>query len=186
MARVQGPLLSLSASKSVGGALTFKSWKGINVCSIKSQPSNPQTLTQMAGRAYFAAGGKVTKKADLAGDVVTFVKGIVPAGQSWASYFVREIMGTNNTNIVAAKDFYGNVANVTIKGYFDDAAAQAGIEAVDLDGTSNTQLSAGLILLAAYAASKRLSDPSAPDELASVTEAHVFAYTEALTGVLPA
>jgi hypothetical protein len=186
MARVQGPLLSLSASKSVGGALTFKTWKGINVCSIKSQPSNPKTIDQMKGRAYFAGGGKITKKAELIGDVVTFVKGIIPAGQSWASYFVREMMGTQNVNIEAAKTYYNTGGNATIKGYFDDAATQAAIEAVDLDGTANTQLSAGLLLLAAYSASKRLSDPSAPEALASVNEAHVFAYTQALTGILPA
>lgn len=185
MAKVTGPLLSLSARNSVGGALTFKTWKGINTVSIKSTPSNPKTTNQMKGRAYFAAGGKITKIADLAGDVVTYVKTIVTAGQSWASYFVKEMMGSNNINIEAAKAFYANVSNATIKGYFDDAAAQAGVESVDLDGTTNTQLSAGLILLTAYMASKRQSDPSAPAEVASVTEAQVFSYTEALTGVLP-
>jgi len=186
MARVQGPLLSLSASKSVGGALTFKSWKGINVCSIKSQPSNPKTTNQMKGRGFFAAGGKITKKADLAGSVVTFVKGIIPAGQSWASFFIREVMGTNNANIIAAKSAYELVGNAAIKTLFDDAAAQAGIESVDLDGTVNTQVPAGLALWAAYAASYRMSDPSAPAVVTVATEAQIFAYTDALTGVLPA
>ena len=185
MARVQGGLLSLSASGSVGNALTFKTWKGIGVCSIKSQPSNPKTLTQMLGRGFFAAGGKITKKADLTGDVVTFVKGIIPAGQSWASYFIREVMGSNNVNIIAAKAAYLLAGNAAIKAIFDDAAAQAGIESVDLDGTSNTQVPAGLALWAAYAASYRLSDPTAPDVVTAVTEAHAFAYTDALTGILP-
>lgn len=186
MAKTSGPLLSLSASGSVGNALTYKTWKGINVCSIKSQPSNPKTTGQMLGRAFFAAGGKITKKTDLSGDVVTFVKGIIPAGQSWASYFIREIMGTNNANIVAAKAAYTLVGNAAIKAIFDDAAAQAGIESVDLDGTANTQIPAGLALWAAYAASYRLSDPTAPDVVTAVTEAHAFAYTDALTGILPA
>ena len=57
MANVIGPLLSLGARKSVGGALTFANWKGLNTVRIKSSPSNPKTTSQMAGRAYFAAGG---------------------------------------------------------------------------------------------------------------------------------
>lgn len=185
MARVQGGLLSLSASGSVGNALTFKTWKGIGVCSIKSQPSNPKTIAQMLGRGFFAAGGKITKKADLTGDVVTYVKTMLPAGQSWASYFIREVMGSNNVNIIAAKAAYLLVGNAAIKAIFIDAAAQAGIESVDLDGTSNTQVPAGLALFAAYSASYRMSDPTAPDAPTAVTEAHAFAYTDALTGVLP-
>lgn len=185
MANVIGPLLSLGARKSVGGALTFANWKGLNTVRIKSSPSNPKTTTQMAGRAFFAAGGKITKRADLAGDVVEFAKSKTPAQQSWASYFVREMLGTNNANIVAAKTAYTTVGNATVKGYFDDAAGQAGIESVDLDGTANTQVPGGLALWAAYAASNRISDPSAPVAVTSASEGQVFAYTEALTGVLP-
>lgn len=185
MAKVTGPFMSLSASGSIAGALTSKTWKGIQVMTIKSSPSNPKTTTQMANRAYFAAGGKISKKADLAGDVVTFVKGILPAGQSWASFFISEMMGTQNVNIIAAKAAYVLVGNVAQKVIFDDAAAQAGIESVDLDGTSNTQLTPGLLLTAAYMASRRLSDPNATTAFETVLEAGVFAYTDALTGVLP-
>lgn len=185
MAKVIGPLLSLGASKSVGNALTFANWKGLNTVRIKSSPSNPQTTSQMSGRAFFAAGGKITKRSDLAEAVVTFVKGITPAYNSWASFFVKEMMGTNYTNIEAAKTAYNNGSNATVKGYFDDAAGQAGIESVDLDGTSNTQVAAGLCLWAAYMASYRLSDPSAPATATAASEGQVFAYTEALTGILP-
>ena len=185
MANVIGPLLSLGARKSVGGALTFANWKGLNTVRIKSSPSNPKTVSQMAGRAYFAAGGKITKRSDLTGDVVEFAKSKTPAQQSWASYFVREMLGTNNANIQAAKTAYALAGNSTVKGYFDDAASQVGIESVDLDGTPNTQVPAGLALWAAYAASYRVGDPAAPAVVTSATEPQVFAYTEALTGVLP-
>ena len=185
MANVIGPLLSLGARKSVGGALTFANWKGLNTVRLKSSPSNPKTSTQMAGRAFFAAGGKITKRSVSTGDVAEFLKSKTPAQQSWASYFVREMMGTNNANITAAKTAYNLAGNSTIKGYFEDAAAQAGIESVDLDGTPNTQVPAGLALWAAYSASYRLGDPAAPAVVTSATEPQVFAYTEALTGVLP-
>lgn len=185
MAKTTGPLLSLSASGTIGKALTYKSWKGINVCSIKSSPSNPQTLTQMLNRGFFAAGGKITKKSKLTGLVVTFVKTIVPAGQSWASFFISEVMGTQNINIIASKAAYLLVGNAAIKTMFDTAALQAGIEAVNIDGTSNTQVSAGLSLFAAYTASYRLGDPTATKLVTTVLQADVFAYTNALTGVLP-
>lgn len=183
MAKVTGPLLSLNASGTVGKALTYKQWKGINACSIKSRPSNPRTDDQMVGRAYFAAGGKITKVTDLTGDVCGFLKESAPAGQSWASAFIREIQGSNYANIIAAKTFYNDAGNSTIKGYFDAAALHSSIESVDLDGTSATQLSAGLILLAAYSASFRLGDPKAPTTVASVIESQVKAYETALTGV---
>ena len=185
MAKTIGPLLSLSASGTVAKALTYKSWKGINVCSIKSQPSNPKTTDQMLNRGFFSAGGKISKKADLAGDVVTYVKTIVPAGQSWASFFISEVMGTQNVNIIAAKAGYVLAGNAAQKALFDDAAAQSGIEGVDLDGTPNTQVAPGLVLWSAYCASYRLGDPTAVTAVTSVIEANIFAYTDALTGILP-
>lgn len=181
-----GPLLSLSAAGTIGKTLTYKTWKGIQTCTIKSNPSNPQTLTQMLGRAFFAAGGKITKKAKLDGVVVEFVRGIAPAGQSWASYFIGDVMGAQNMNINAAKDAYDLVGNAAQKAIFDDAAEQAGIESVDLDGTENTQVSAGLILAAAYMASNRLGDTLAEDSFETVSESEAFAYTAGLTGVTPA
>lgn len=185
MARVVGPFLSLGARGTLAGALTASNWKGINTMRIKGNPSNPKTLGQMAGRAFFAAGGKLTKVADVVGDFAAYAKGITPAQQSWASFFIREVMGTGNANITAAKTAYNTVGNATVKGYFDDAAAQVGIEAVDLDGTTNTQVPAGLSLWAGYAAAYRLGSPDAPVAVTSASEAQVFAFTEALTGTLP-
>lgn len=185
MARVIGPFLSLGASKTLGGTLTARNSRGINVMSIKSNPSNPKTLTQMATRAAFAAAGKIAKRADLTGDVVTYLKTKRPAGDTWGSYFQSQELGTGLVNFNASKTFYNTVGNATIKGYFDDAATQAGIESVDLDGTVNTQVPAGLALLNAYWASYRISDPSAPAAPSAVTEGQVFSYTEALTGILP-
>lgn len=185
MARVTGPFLSLGARGTLGGALTASNWKGINTMRIKGTPSNPKTNPQMYARALFAAGGKVTKVADVAGDLAAYIRGITPAQQSWASFFVREMMGTGSVNIEAAKTAYTTVGNATVKGYFDDAASQVGLESVNLDGTTNTQITGGLALWAAYMAAYRLGSPDAPVTAASASEAQVFAFTEALTGTLP-
>lgn len=186
MVKLVAPQMALDASGSFGNAITYSKWNGINYSRLKVTPANPKTEGQQTNRAYFAAGGKITKKADYTGDVVTFTKTKTPAGQSWASFFVSEMMGTNNVNIEAAQTQYNTVGNATIKGYFDDAASQVGIEGVNIGAAAYEQLPAGLLLWAAYAASYRLSDPLASVNVTSVTEANVFAYTEGLTGILPA
>lgn len=185
MARVMGPFLSMAASKTLGGTLTARNSRGINVMSIKSNPSNPKTETQMHSRAIFASVGKISKRADLAGAVVTYLKAHRTAGDTWGSYFQKEEIGTGALNWEAAKTAYNAGPNSAKKAIFDDAAAQASIEAVDLDGTANTQVPAGLALWVAYEASFRLGDSSAPVTAASASEGQVFAYTDALTGVLP-
>lgn len=184
-AKVVNPLLSMEASGQVGSALVYGKRKGANVVRIYTIPSNPQTLTQMANRAFLAAAGKISKVADLTETVVAFLKLHAPSTQTWNSYFSKEILGNNNSNIEAAKVAYNTGGNATVKGYFDDAAAQAGVEAVDLDGTSNTQVAAGLALWAAYDAAHRLGSTDAPTIASAASEGQVFAFTDALTGILP-
>lgn len=185
MARVTGPLMSLGARKSFGKTLTFANWKGISTVRLISNPSNPQTEDQMHGRAFFAAGGKISKASDPLESLATYVKTVVPAQQSWISYFIGEMMGSSYVNIEAAKTAYNTGGNATVKGYFDDAAGQVGIEAVDLDSTANTQVAAGLSLWAAYMAAFRLGSSDTPVTAASASEGQVFAFAEALTGITP-
>lgn len=47
MARIQGPLLSMGASGSVGDVLTFSTWKGIAVCKEWFTPHNPRVPKQV-------------------------------------------------------------------------------------------------------------------------------------------
>lgn len=185
MSKVLGPLLSLSASGTIGRAMTFANWKGVNTVRVKSNPSNPQTTNQMHARALFAAGGKISKVTDPLEVLPVFVKTITPAQQSYISYFVKEMLGNGNVNIEAAITDYENVTYATQAGYFDDAASQAGVESVDLDGTSNTQVAAGAALWAAYAAAYRLGFANASTAPTAVDEATVFQFTEDLTGVTP-
>lgn len=185
MAKVLGPLMSLSASQTFAGAITYARSRGTNVVRLKSNPSNPQTSGQMAGRAYFAAGGKISKASDPTGTEATYLKTITPTQLTWVNYLVRNMLGTGNANIIAVQSDYDNVANATVVGYFDDAAAQAGIQSVDLDGTSNTQVSGGLALMAAFQASYSLGSSSAPVAALAASETQVFTYTGALTGTTP-
>lgn len=53
MARTTGPLMSLDASGSVGGTLTYSKWKGRNYVRQLVIPANPQSAMQTAMRAMF-------------------------------------------------------------------------------------------------------------------------------------
>lgn len=54
MAKVDGPLLSLDASGTIAGALTFSKWKGINYVRQHTTPTNPQTTAQTTQRTAFS------------------------------------------------------------------------------------------------------------------------------------
>lgn len=54
MASVTGPLMSMDASGSLGGAIVFSKWKGRNYVRQYVIPANPQTALQMANRARTA------------------------------------------------------------------------------------------------------------------------------------
>lgn len=183
MAKVFGGLLSLDASGKFGRTLVYSKWRGVPYARLLVTPSNPRTALQVATRVALGVVGKVTKRADRLGSEVTFIKTITPAGQSWNSYFGKEIVGASLVNFDAAKAFYANVANATIKGYFDTAAAAAGIEGVTIPGDTPGTATGGLALLAAYSASFRINSPNATVALGSVTATEVDAYTEELTGI---
>ena len=181
MAKVTAPFLSLSARGTVGGALTASAWKGINTMRIKSNPSNPKTISQMANRAFLAAGGKVTKITNPFSAESEYMRTRTPAGQSYASLFVREILGTGNINIQAVKTAYENAGNSAQATLFDDAADDVQLESVDLDGTANTQVPNGMALWAAYEASRRLGSPNATAPALTATSTQIDDYAAALT-----
>lgn len=57
MAKTIGPLMSLDASGTVAGTITFAKWKGRNYVRQRVVPANPQTKAQTGVRATF--GGAV-------------------------------------------------------------------------------------------------------------------------------
>jgi len=185
MSKVVGPLLSLGASGSIAGALTYSNWKGIATVRLKSNPTNPKTVTQMHARALFAGGGKISKSSDPTQSLAVFARLYTPSGQSWISYFVREMLGAGNVNIEASITAYNLAGNAAKKAFFDNAAGDAGVEGVNLDGTNNTIIPAGALLWAAYTAGYRIGFAGASAVVTAVTENQVFLFTEDLTGVLP-
>lgn len=110
MAKVTGPLMSMSASGTLGGALVFSNRMGSNVVRQHVIPSNPRNAGQTAARnmqrvaaaiqanvnaeTYKGASRTLTDKAAVAA--------ITPSGQRWNSYLVQAIIGKGQVNYDAA------------------------------------------------------------------------------------
>jgi hypothetical protein len=185
MAKVLGPLLSLSARQTFAKTLTFSNWKGVATVRLKSQPSNPATTSQQTNRAYLAAGGKVAKATDPEEALATYLRTVTPAQQSYISYFVQQCMGSNNATVSAALTAYNLPANATVKGYFDDAASQAGVQPVNIGSESYEQITAGGVLAIAYFGAQAAGYSGATKAFADLAEADVFQFTEDMTSVTP-
>lgn len=55
MAKVTGPLMSMTASGKLAGAIVFTVWKGIAVVRKYVRPKNPNTVAQVALRGIFSS-----------------------------------------------------------------------------------------------------------------------------------
>lgn len=111
MAKVEGPLFSMQASGTYGGAVTFGRRKGRNVARIRVDPANPQTAAQMLQRnqvsvlgqiqrtinntSQIESGETLTKKAQLTA--------AAPATDTWNSYIVKLCIGTGSITYTAAR-----------------------------------------------------------------------------------
>lgn len=62
MAKTVGPLMSLDASGTVAGTITFSKWKGRNYVRQRVIPANPQTAAQTGVRSSFAGAVDLWKK----------------------------------------------------------------------------------------------------------------------------
>lgn len=113
MAKVTGPLFSLDARNAIGKAIVYSYWKGVNYVRSRVIPKNPKKDDQAEVRTYLGAVGKNSKamgRATVALPVesalVTQVKLVTPADQSWTSYFAKTQIGSALAAIKAAITAY--------------------------------------------------------------------------------
>lgn len=155
MAKLSGPMLSLDARGKFGGAIVFSGWKGIQTSRQLVTPANPRSSGQMTARTKLAVAGKATKVTGPTSPFADFVRTIAPNGQSYASYIQKDLLGPDFSNLDDIIADYNNVTYATEKGYADDAAADAGVEAVDLTSIGGSTYPAGLVFAALYMAGYR-------------------------------
>lgn len=129
MAKVTGPLMSMDASGSVGGTLTFSKWVGRSYVRHLVIPSNPQTADQMTVRNAFSVMGKATAWAGKTSEMgdgrsetdATLLQQIAPADQRWNGYVVSIMTQTSAAAYQNAMSAY-SALDETAKTDWDDAA----------------------------------------------------------------
>ncbi len=103
MAKVTGPLFSVSASGKVADSIVFFGWKGINVVRQWLKPANPKSESQGDQRIYLGGTGKAVGKiqpdAAFANQLINL--GLIPAGQTKQSYIVQYILNNYLTSTLA-------------------------------------------------------------------------------------
>jgi len=104
MAKVVAPLGSFSASGKIGKSLVFFSHLGRNVVRGLVTPANPQTVTQGDSRLLLGAIGRSARAVVSPSDALTDLKTVTPAGQTWVSYMITNIInifGSGQTGVAA-------------------------------------------------------------------------------------
>lgn len=160
MSKVTGPLLSLDARGKIGGAIVFSGWKGIQTVRQLVTPSNPRTTGQMESRSKLAIAGKATKVTAPTSVLADYLRSVAPNGQSYASYFQKELLGANFSVVDAAITAYEAGGNATVAGYFDTEAGVLGVQPVDLTSIGGETYSAGQVLTAMYYGAKAAGAPA--------------------------
>jgi len=94
MAKVTGPLFSMSASGKLGDAVVYGAWKGVNTVRQWLKPANPQTASQ--GDTRIAMGGtgrgvgKIVAESSYHQQLIDLA--LIPGGQTKQSYMVKYII----------------------------------------------------------------------------------------------
>jgi len=156
MAKVTGPLYSMTASGKIADAMVFFSLKGRAVVRQWLIPANPKTESQGNTRLIMGgvgrAVGAVKKTSTYAGQLITL--GLVPTDQSKQSYLVKRIIEAYCADATAFEAEYTEYAAHTAKAAFDSSAISAGLVAFDISykGTTNSFVAGLQLYLLAKAA----------------------------------
>lgn len=94
MAKVTGPLFSISASGKIADAMVFFSWKGTNVVREWLKPANPQTANQGNQRVPLGGTGRAvgTVQPESGYHQELIDLNLIPSGQTKQSYLVKYIL----------------------------------------------------------------------------------------------
>lgn len=147
MAKVTLPLMSGSASGSIGKNIVFFPWKGLHVVREWLKPSNPKTGSQGDQRLFFGGTGRACKVVQEDSYYIGETRDVAPGGQTWVSYMVDYIitnMFPDATAFEAAVTAYEAHAE---KAKWDSEAATLGLVEFDISYKSTSDVYApGLML----------------------------------------
>lgn len=187
MAKVTGPLMSMSASGKIADALVFSVWKGVAYVRQFVIPSNPESPGQGDTRIMIGGTGRAAGKVAVTSPFNTklIAKNVIPAGQSKQSYLVKYIMDhylntlTKYTAELAACTAYSGITS------WNAGAGTLGIVAFDLDYATAGPYAKALGLTLLYKTQQALAFTGATytPTLGTMTATKVHAFITKLKAV---
>lgn len=102
--------MSVDASGSYAGTLTFAKWKGRQYVRQLVTPSNPHSADQETARNVVRVGGAVQRQINLSAEVHAEnvltdkleIAAVTPGGYAWNGFLVDNLSGAAHVNIIAA------------------------------------------------------------------------------------
>jgi len=187
MAKVTGPLMSMSASGKLGDAIVFSIWKGQAYVRQYLIPSNPQSAGQGDTRIIMGGTGKACGKVAVTSPFNDKLQdlGVIPSGQSKQSYLVKYIIDhyldtlTKYTAELASVTGYDGITS------FNAGADTLGITEFDLSyATASPYAKAvGLTLLYKTCQALGFTGSEYTPTLSSMTATAVHAFITTLKAV---
>jgi hypothetical protein len=152
MAKVTGPLYSMSASGKLADAMVYFGWKGLNVVRGWVKPANPQRASQGDQRIALGGTGRAVgevKPAKVFAQQLIDLS-LIPAGQTKQSFLVSYILSHYLTSTLAYGTMLAAFIAHTWSGAFNASADALGLVEFDLAyaGIAPYQKGFGLYLIA--------------------------------------
>lgn len=134
MAKVTGPLFSMSAAGQVGKAIVFAAWKGVAYVRQYVIPGNPEDPDQGDARIMMGGTGRACGKVGAAKkfDDALVALGVIPGGQSKQSYLVKYIMDHYLSSVTLYAAELAAMTAHTVYGAFGTSAGLLGLTEFDL------------------------------------------------------
>jgi len=178
MAKVTGPLYSMSASGKIANAMVFFGWKGTNVVRQWLKPSNPKSGGQGDARLIMGGTGKAASavKVDEAFHTQLKTLNLVPGGQTKQSFIVKKIIDLYLSTPTLFEAQVTSYDAHTAKSDFDTAGVTLNLTEQDISYKATSSVySAGLMvyLLAKLAIALSFTGSPYDTALASWTDTEI-------------
>lgn len=186
MAKVTGPLFSVSASGKIADSIVFFGWKGTNVVRQWLKPANPMSEGQGDRRIMLGgtgkAVGKIQPEMSFANQLITL--GVIPNGQTKQSYIVKYILTNYLTNATTYAQQLALCTGHTAYTSFGGLATLLTIPEFDLAYATVAPYdkALGLYLIAKAAIALGLTGAPYTTALTGWTAAHVYSMGKDFTG----
>lgn len=163
MAKVQGPLYSMSATGKIGDAIVFFGWKGLNVVREWLKPTNKKSNDQGNRRVMFGGTGRAageiypnpghTTVGAFAQQLIDLK--LIPGGQTKQSYLVKYILNHYLDTVANFSVYFAEFTGHTWSSAFQAAADALGLTDFSLpyDTIDPYPKGFGLYLIAKFATS---------------------------------